>query len=204
MGATFSQPTYFYDESTRPDLVDTNGPLYQRTAVDLGNLTPVTCTVKAHITSTGSTLDVVNVGSTGTIVTHDLHVTKGAFSPKSNNKESAIASVGLNGYVEFTGAIMPPAAVPDDSSVVYYTGTLSTAVFNAGGTTQAPIQVQAIDTQGYTYAGFASLMNSAADNTNLLFDGSTFNRVLFTLFPSPPNVRPSASNFAVLNLFRFY
>lgn len=40
MGATFSQPTYFYEEGTKPDLVDTNGPIYARTGTNLGNVIP--------------------------------------------------------------------------------------------------------------------------------------------------------------------
>ena len=116
MGKTFSQPTYFYQYNTVPDLVDTNGPLYSRTGVNLGNITPRDMELFSRLLSDGDTYDSWIVQATS----HDLSLIEKRFAPLENSVVSPLITAGLSGYVEFA---VPEASTlaPEPASDLYYT-----------------------------------------------------------------------------------
>ena len=100
MGATFSEPTYFYEEGTKPDLVDTYGPIYSRTGMNLSNIIPTKVITSGDPNSTGGSL-LVN----GRILTHDLHIITDTYSPIPNDTEEPIKIAKLCGYVDITQSV---------------------------------------------------------------------------------------------------
>ena len=102
MGKTFSQPTYFYQDNTAPDLVDTNGPLYSRTAVNLGNVTPTSVQGFDRFFSTDGNLKSAS-SSELNVISHDLSVMSLPYSIMPNDSDSPITVVKLVGYITTTG-----------------------------------------------------------------------------------------------------
>lgn len=87
MGKTFSTPTYRYEESTVPDLVDGNGPLYQRTPVNMGNITPNGLVIDIQ-KYTSDALSHHNVSLD--IVSHDLSVVRFVAAPVESNSDEPL------------------------------------------------------------------------------------------------------------------
>lgn len=96
MGATFSNPTYFYGSGTKPDLVDKNGPIYARSPVCVGKVTPQSL---AYIDGGDSTSHPVSIKS------HDLYVLRETNPFLSSDSEKPKFNYKLSGIVSLSGSI---------------------------------------------------------------------------------------------------
>ena len=108
MGKTFSQPTYFYQDNTVPDLVDTNGPLYSRTGVNLGNVTP--SSIRAINTKTLEQ-------PMANILSHDVHAVRRVYSPMPNDTENAVSTISLLGSIEIASWASNSIGSPKTESI---------------------------------------------------------------------------------------
>lgn len=134
MGATFPYRTYFYEADTKPDLVDTYGPLYSRTSKCLGNITPV-----GDITFSLSSIEGGETDFTADIINHNLHVIEKAAGPMTSDG-TALVTAGLSGYIEFDAKSVT-------SSFYTINAVINTENFKFNGTQQA----------GYPMTGSACL-----------------------------------------------
>lgn len=131
MGLTFPNPKYFYEESDVPDLVDTNGPIYSRTGVNLGNIVPTGVYLTAYKPD-GTFLTRPSID----IVQHDVHVTRTVLSPMLNDSEEPILAIGLNGYIEISAQSSLPTT---DDRCTHIALQVAFNDFNPGGTCQSAI-----------------------------------------------------------------
>lgn len=97
MGATFANPTYVYESDTKPDLVDTNGPIYARTSVCNGSITPIDMEFFVRLLSDGNTTE----SKIAQAVSHDLSLIEKRVAPLENSIVNPLITAGLSGYVEF-------------------------------------------------------------------------------------------------------
>lgn len=167
MGATFPNPKYFYDETDVPDLVDTNGPIYARTGVNLSNIIPTSVEVVAY-SSDREHNESVNYS----VLTHDVHVTRTAISPMEGDSEAPILAVGLSGYIALRPNTTVGGESPCDSIVV----TVSFEDFNPGGTCQAPIVcalAKAAGTQANAFVSACSACLYGEGGLSNRYDGGT-------------------------------
>lgn len=174
MGATFPNPKYFYDETDVPDLVDTNGPIYARTGVNLSNIIPTSVEVIACSSDREH-----NESRAYSVLTHDVHVTRTAISPMEGDGEDPILAVGLSGYI----ALQPNLAVVGESPCDSIVVTVSFEDFNPGGTCQAPIvcalakaagtQANAAGTQANAFVSAGSACLYGEGGLSNRYDGGT-------------------------------
>ena len=148
---SFDSPKYFYDEADPPDLVNTNGPIYARTPVNLGNIVPQD--------STGLDQGELIWGLTSyyegsfsyaplgfqRVVSHDLHVTLTPVAPATNGAEQPLLLVGLSGYVELS-AIQSISSHPGQPVCLSF--VMGVQSFNPGGTAQGAISVTTLGLPG--------------------------------------------------------
>lgn len=106
MGKTFSQPTYFYKAGTKPDLVDTNGPIYSRTGVKNKNIYPTN--VIAYSRQLGTNGKLTGNSTTLRVTDYDLSVISLPYSIMPNESDSPINLVRLAGYIETSGSNYMP------------------------------------------------------------------------------------------------
>lgn len=128
MGVTFSLPTYFYDGGTKPDLVDTNGPLYQRTCVNLGNIVPTDIVYRA-LDMSGT--NAVNYPTS--ISSYDLSVVLVPYTKLPDTSGKTLLVAKLYGYIEIyvspvTGTVSTP----------YLSGNIAFEPFDTGDTHVMP------------------------------------------------------------------
>lgn len=171
MGNTFENPTYFYGGGAPPDLVDTNGPIYARTSVNVGNVTPKSVTM-----TSGS--DIISASE---FVTHDLRMVAHPQSPASSG-ETATISAGLSGYVE------PNWGTDNKTFNVNTTYNFMFAVefFDTDATISSPIVVALGDEYGQVYGiGCGMLFPEqgnavqASVHVHNLVDSATVTRIYF-------------------------
>ena len=118
MGKTFSQPTYFYQDNTAPDLVDTNGPLYSRTGVNLGNIVPTKFIIDNQTYTSGQAEYSKNFDID--IVSHDLSVVRLVAAPMENDSDEPLFMYRVVGRIVTT--------LPNDSITIGYTYSLGVSL----------------------------------------------------------------------------
>lgn len=96
MGTTFANPTYFYEAGAKPDLVDTNGPIYARSPVCVGKVTPYNF---LYMDGGDSTEHYVDIKS------HDLYVLRETNPFLSSSSQKPKFNYKLNGVVNLDGSI---------------------------------------------------------------------------------------------------
>ena len=147
MGKTFSQPTYFYQDNTVPDLVDTNGPLYSRTGVNLGNVVPTEIVFRALDMSGDNA-----VSYPISITSDDLSVVLVPYAklPGSSGKTLLVAK--LYGYIEIY--VSPGLGTV---STPYLSGNITFEPFDTGDTHVMPAvgSIAVVDRASNVYASGA-------------------------------------------------
>lgn len=183
---SFDLPKYFYDEADPPDLVNTNGPIYSRTPVNLGNIVPQpTHTMNAiQYRFSSSGIPAPSIDFVFSVVAHDLHVVRMCAAPMSDDTGDPILSVSLSGYLQLSTTY--------DNPIEKFCLEIVTESFTTGGNAQGSFNVFSDDTtttEGANHPFYAGTGCFVGQGYNITSIFCVLESTGYTPMPKPSDVQ---------------